>query len=199
MFNLYPELCHKRIAKGSRTKQRVRALSQNAAASHRDHASAQISALSKPGSRWCCNNTDKSERSGARSGRRRRGRHRLGVQTHGVGRYQYVARQKKFVVFFFTSWRCLRTLTCLGKTKEKKNISYLCCDWLLGDGLAQAKREIRRVCVCGMLDRCAKMGEVPRVGCSQSLRVHQFFGDVEGSGSAVSLGDRREKREMDER
>lgn len=91
-----------------------------------DHARAQISALSKPGSRWCCNNTDKSEHSAARSGRRRRGRHRLGDTRDGTasGRFQDGARQRTSLTakvfideFILTSWRCLRTLTCLGKTK----------------------------------------------------------------------------------
>lgn len=95
-----------------------------------EHARAQISALSKPGSRWCCNNTDKSEHSAARSGRRRRGRHRLGVQTHGMGRFQsgfnmvpsrghLWQRRLLLINNVFTSWRCLRTLTCLGKKKKR--------------------------------------------------------------------------------
>lgn len=94
--------------------------------------------------------------------------------------------------------------------------SYLCCNWLSLymqlDGLAQVKREIRsasppkdninmqrisRVMECRI---SVQMGRVPVRGCSQSLRVHQVFGNVEGSGSTINLGDRGgEKCEMNER
>lgn len=39
---------------------------------------------------------------------------------------------------------------------------------------------------CGILDTCANGGIHVR-GCSQSLRVRQFFGNVEGSGSPINL------------
>lgn len=53
--------------------------------------------------------------------------------------------------------------------------------------------------VCdGILDKCAN-GKFHVCGCSQSLRVRQFFGNVEGSGSTINLGDRQgEKCEMNE-
>lgn len=94
--------------------------------------------------------------------------------------------------------------------------SYLCCNWLSLymqlDGLAQVKREIRSASPpkdninmqrisCVMECRISvQMGKVPVCGRSQSLRVHQVFGDVEGSGSTINLGDRGgEKCEMIER
>lgn len=47
-----------------------------------DHARAQISALSKPGSRWCCNNTDKSEHTLQKKWEEETGETETGVQTH---------------------------------------------------------------------------------------------------------------------
>lgn len=55
------------------------------------------------------------------------------------------------------------------------------------------------VCVCDdMQGKCAK-GEIHECRRSQSLRVDELLGDVEGPGSAINLCDREgEQREMNE-
>lgn len=68
---------------------------------------------------------------------------------------------------------------------------------LTGPTERQHLHAARLVCD-GMPDKCAN-GKIRVCGCSQSLRVHQLFGNVEGSGSAINLGDRGgEKCEMNE-
>lgn len=55
------------------------------------------------------------------------------------------------------------------------------------------------VFVCDdMQEKCAKR-EIHKCRCSQSLGVDELLGDVEGSGSAINLGDREgEQWEMNE-
>lgn len=81
--------------------------------------------------------------------------------------------------------------------------------WWIGTGKEKARygeryteantiyMQARFVCD-GILDECAN-GEIHVRGCSQSLRVRQFFGNVEGSGSTINLSDRGgEKCKMNE-